>query len=628
MKTLIKPFILLLVITSTTIVPAASHELFINPSAAGNDDTKAIGQTLNFADNISRSANGEIIFFEDFESGWGDWFTDHGVWEIGIPSFGPEQAYQETSVAGTDLSNNYPSQTDSHLISPIIILPAVDGDEHLELRYWQWYDYTGSDMGHVQIQTWNGREWTDWITVHTPTDAWFNSKWSLVTADLTDYAGQMVSISFYHTAYYDYWQDRSDPSPGWYIDEVTLWKGVPFFTNPETFESSWGDWHTDCGVWEVGVPKLGPGGAHEGRSAAATNLDGVYPPQTDSRLISPIVTLPTGPRPKLRFWQWYDYTGSDIGHVQIRTLEGSEWSTWDTIATPAPQWSSSDWSLVAIPLTSYAGKTVSIAFYHTAYYDYWQDRSDPGLGWYIDEVNIPGLEVKPPSPPTIKNWSVMDDTGLDTDDKITCDMTPELMFVFSKVVDGNDADIQIDAPDGLPVIPDSISGWGTNTIVVSFSTVLPLNGQYMITLKETINDGLGGYLNDGEDEILFFTLDTTPPALEVDDLVSVSLGSVRHDNDAEQTSAQITITNISSTIIKGPMWLILKATGDPEIALLDSHGTMVNGYEYIDVTDLLNDGQLDSSESVAKRLFFNNPQRKPFILTCEVLAQEVMTEME
>jgi len=78
----------------------------------------------------------------------------------------------------------------------------------------------------------------------------------------------------------------------------------------EDFESWWGDWYADKGVRQVGAPTAAPiacdvgGGTH----CAGTVLDGNYPDNTDSQLISTTVTLPAacGPDPLvLRFRHWF-----------------------------------------------------------------------------------------------------------------------------------------------------------------------------------------------------------------------------------------------------------------------------------------------------------------------------------
>ncbi|MEW6290909.1 MAG: choice-of-anchor J domain-containing protein, partial [Thermodesulfobacteriota bacterium] len=74
----------------------------------------------------------------DFEEGWGDWYTDNGVWEIGSPTYGPASCYSGTKCAGTVLGGNYPTAANSRLISPTIDLGEYEvvGDEELHLRFW------------------------------------------------------------------------------------------------------------------------------------------------------------------------------------------------------------------------------------------------------------------------------------------------------------------------------------------------------------------------------------------------------------------------------------------------------------------------------------------------------------
>ena len=430
---------------------------------------------------------------ETFEFGWGDWTTDSGVWQIGKPTSGPTASHTGQAVAATNLSGNYPADTDSRLISPAVTLPTVGEEEQLQLRYRQWYSYAYRDKGLVQIAKWDGGKWGAWATILTPNLADTGSTWSPVSADLTAYAGQTVKIAFYHTA------DSPSEGHGWYVDDVQVWKGIPVFANPETFEFGWGDWTTDSGVWQIGTPTKGPDSAHGGRSVAATSLVGNYPADTDSRLISPAVTLPNSPALKLRFWQWYSYAYRDKGSVQISKWDGAHWSNWATLSTPANSEMSSDWSLVAIPqLASYGGQTVRIAFFHTA------DAPSESAGWYIDDVEIT---------PTPETWWISEDSGVSRTDKRTNDTTPELTFVFPHTVNGQNSDIEITDSEGVVMVPDSVSGWGTDKVVVSFTTPLSKDDQYTVTLKGTIADSQGQPIHGGTDRIYHFTLDTTGPAL-------------------------------------------------------------------------------------------------------------------
>ena len=148
--------------------------------------------------------------------------------------------------------------------------------------------------------------------------------------DLTAYAGKVVKVAFFHEEYDSPSWSPDEQAPGWYIDDVSIWQGVPVMRPLEDFEVGWGDWSTDHGVWQVGVPTSGPAGAHSGSNVAATILDGNYPAQTDSRLVSPVLELPTlgsvNERIELRFWNWYSYhfgNGSpDQGRIQINVQTG------------------------------------------------------------------------------------------------------------------------------------------------------------------------------------------------------------------------------------------------------------------------------------------------------------------
>ena len=149
-----------------------------------------------------------------------------------------------------------------------------------------------------------------------------------------------MKLAFFHEEYDNTAWGGDEQAPGWYIDDVQIWQGVPTMRPLEDFEVGWGDWSTDHGVWQVGEPTSGPAAAHSGTAVAATILNGNYPAQTDSRLISPAVVLPTlgsaEERIELRFWQWYWYSfgneaGKDWGRVQISIDEGGVWSDWTTV---------------------------------------------------------------------------------------------------------------------------------------------------------------------------------------------------------------------------------------------------------------------------------------------------------
>jgi bacillopeptidase F (M6 metalloprotease family) len=323
----------------------------------------------------------ETVFSENWESGPGNWDVSNGVWQVGAPTAGPGGAHGGSQCAGTVLDENYPPSTDSRLISPPIYLPEVTGDEEIHLRFWHWFSYERYEVGYVQVS-----EDSSWSNPVTLDDSVCSSSggWSRKDVDLTAYAGKKVWIAFYHTA------SSSYESTGWYIDDITIIKLEPEFTGD--FEGGWGDWSAENGVWQIGTPTSGPGSAHGGEQCAGTVLDGNYPPSTDSRLISAPIYLPevTGDEEiLLRFWHWFSYGSYDVGYVQISVYdEVAGWSDWAPCAGPF-QGTSGGWTPKIVYLTSYPGKKVRIAFYHTAASPY------ENTGWYIDDIRLPGVFLIP-----------------------------------------------------------------------------------------------------------------------------------------------------------------------------------------------------------------------------------------
>ena len=162
----------------------------------------------------------------------------------------------------------------------------------------------------------------------------------------------------------------------------------------EDWEDGQGDWDVSNGVWQVGAPTAGSGGAHGGSQCAGTVLDGSYPNFTDSRLISPSIRLPdvSGDEEiRLRFWHWFSFDRGDAGYVQISVYDEvtAEWSAWDNIFGPISRYSAGWTRSPTTYLTAYEGQKVRIAFYHTA------DGSYTDAGWYIDDIKLPGVFLIP-----------------------------------------------------------------------------------------------------------------------------------------------------------------------------------------------------------------------------------------
>ncbi|MCX7427752.1 MAG: Ig-like domain-containing protein [Planctomycetia bacterium] len=139
-----------------------------------------------------------------------------------------------------------------------------------------------------------------------------------------------------------------------------------------------------------------------------------------------------------------------------------------------------------------------------------------------------------------------EDTGASVHDRVTNDTTPELVFRFAEAVYGENSDVVVLDPNGDPVTPDSVAGWGSNALTLTFATPLTVDGEYSVTLRgaSTITDTAGNPLNDGVDEPVTFTLDTVAPAAPTaPDLASLSdTGVSDTDNLTNRTMPKLDIT--------------------------------------------------------------------------------------
>ncbi|MEW6520622.1 MAG: choice-of-anchor J domain-containing protein [Thermodesulfobacteriota bacterium] len=327
-----------------------------------------------------------VVYAEGFETGFNGWGADNGVWDVCLRSqqepWGGGQFYVATVCDGY-----YPGYTDSRLISPSMTLPAITGDEELHLRFWQWFSYSTYDTGFIQVSVWDDTagSWSGWVTVGNSI-ANTTPVWSLMDVDLSAYAGQKIRVGFYHTAARDVYGNASE-SYGWYIDDVEFISKVPEFDGG--FESGWEEWSADRGLWEVGIPTAGPAAAHNGTQCVGTVLGGTYPGYTDSRLISPSITLPAiagDEEVHLRFWQWFSYSTYDTSYIQVQVWDETvgSWSAWASVGNSIAD-TSRVWSLMDVDLSAYAGQKIRVGFYHTAARDVYGNASE-SYGWYIDNV--------------------------------------------------------------------------------------------------------------------------------------------------------------------------------------------------------------------------------------------------
>ena len=89
--------------------------------------------------------------------------------------------------------------------------------------------------------------------------------------------------------------------------------------------------------------------------------------------------------------------------------------------------------------------------------------------------------------PTVSTYSISPDTGVSNSDQITNNPTPVVTYVFSEPVYGAAANVTVAGAVHGAVTPNTIAGWGTNTLTLTFTTAL-LDDVYTVTL-----DGSSGF---------------------------------------------------------------------------------------------------------------------------------------
>ena len=324
--------------------------------------------------SINATSQNNIVWSEDWETGIGRWFASNGVWEVGVPmSSPPGKSHSGQRCAGTILSGLYPDNADTRLVSPEITLPGLSTNEKMQLRFWHWFAQFPEDPGVVQISTDNG---TTWKTISNKFD-WNSDAWTQYIVDISSYANSTVRFAFYFIS------NGNNRANGWYIDDVSIVKGVFTMRNPEDFELGIGDWFADKGIWEVGVPTAGPDTSYTVPNCAGAVLGGFYPANANSRLISPETRLvpKTGQKPELFFWHWFNIFPEDSAFVQISVERGP----WQKISRSFN--SNSGWTQFWIDLSPYINSTVRFAFYFAS------NGSNQANGWYIDDIRIEGIDA-------------------------------------------------------------------------------------------------------------------------------------------------------------------------------------------------------------------------------------------
>ena len=168
---------------------------------------------------------------------------------------------------------------------------------------------------------------TTWTTVYGPTGGSVDLAWAeklVVLSEAYAVAGFRVRFRF-----------ESGPwgtAPGWYIDDVgvTTLRVNPTAVYAEPFDASGGGYASGGtnSSWAWGSPTTGPGSAHSGTKAWATNLAGNYNNSEDSAVTSPAIDLTAygGQWLVVSWWQWLQTEGgNDQASLEV-TADGTAWT--------------------------------------------------------------------------------------------------------------------------------------------------------------------------------------------------------------------------------------------------------------------------------------------------------------
>ncbi len=148
----------------------------------------------------------------------------------------------------------------------------------------------------------------------------------------------------------------------------------------ENFENGQGFWQVTNGSFQVGTPSTGVQ-VYEGNNVAGTILNGNYPTNANSYLVSPNISLPTvdeEQRIELDFWHYYDIGFVAKAHLSISLDNGDSW----IILSNDFDDDSGIWSKYKADLTAYQGMEIKLGYYFSS------SIHPTRLGYYLDEIRI------------------------------------------------------------------------------------------------------------------------------------------------------------------------------------------------------------------------------------------------
>jgi hypothetical protein len=156
-----------------------------------------------------------------------------------------------------------------------------------------------------------------------------------------------------------------------------------------SFENGLEDWTVSGNgtAWEVGVPTMGPGAAHNGQAVAVTGLGTSFEDGTRAALQTPIID-PSGVTGtlQLEFWYYLEANEREGGQVSLLEEDGTLIQNLEPIFIGRPEGNAQAWTKASLRLP-----TLEPMRHFRIQFNFLGDDDgfpNNGVGWYLDDVRL------------------------------------------------------------------------------------------------------------------------------------------------------------------------------------------------------------------------------------------------
>ena len=425
-----------LVFASTTMNYTPKQSLENEVIATQSGLSVEMSRPLNNTEDDTRGTRDEVIFYqEDFEDGWGDWYSFDGTIPDAMWHLTDWNAYGDTGYSwwmGDPEIGGYYNHMYLALDTPEITVTSANSTLTFKLNYnveepGVHEDYDGWDGSNIRISTDGGDTWNviEGLPAYNCTSmysfgaehgegpgvpGWGGSSdgWVDASFDLSDYVGQNVRIRFAFASDPAY-STQDDPELfGMMVDNISLGDFDHDFNDGEeqgmeaiSVVPVGGD------LWHIGAPTPTPPSAPH--AAVCQNDQGTYNPNMYNYIVSPPINLPSsgdirvdfmvrgeidesGVFPNTDFWGWE--ISPDAGTTWYYMSNPYNDPNGDNyVYSDVPElWSSmtASYSLDGY-ISEYAGHTVRFRIYLKS-----EDHNPVGEGLMFDNYTVYHSEYLPP----------------------------------------------------------------------------------------------------------------------------------------------------------------------------------------------------------------------------------------